>query len=285
LSTNPIRQLLQGRSLEGQRSAIMGIINTTPDSFSDGGQFLSADSAVQQGLKLVTDGADILDIGGESTRPGAEPVSLQEELDRVIPVIEALVAQTATPISIDTYKPDVMLAAIAAGASMINDVNALRADGALEVAKQAQVPVCLMHMLGEPKNMQKQPSYNNVVAEVIEFLNQQIERCESSGIAKQDLIVDPGIGFGKTVAHNLSLLNAVSEFNNKTGCAVLIGVSRKSMINNVLDREVEDRLPVSVGLAVQARLNGANILRVHDVRATYDAVRVAEAVINSNNMK
>jgi len=263
----------------------MGIINTTPDSFSDGGQFLSADSAVQQGLKLVTDGADILDIGGESTRPGAEPVSLQEELDRVIPVIEALVAQTATPISIDTYKPDVMLAAIAAGASMINDVNALRADGALEVAKQAQVPVCLMHMLGEPKNMQKQPSYNNVVAEVIEFLNQQIERCESSGIAKQDLIVDPGIGFGKTVAHNLSLLNAVSEFNNKTGCAVLIGVSRKSMINNVLDREVEDRLPASVGLAVQARLNGANILRVHDVRATYDAVRVAEAVINSNNMK
>ena len=260
----------------------MGIINTTPDSFSDGGQFLSADFAVKHGLKLVAEGADILDIGGESTRPGAEPVSLQEELDRVIPVIEQLVVQTPTPISIDTYKPEVMLAAIEAGASMINDVNALRSDGALEVAKQTKVPVCLMHMLGAPKNMQKQPVYDNVVADVTAFLNQQIEQCELIGIAKEDLIVDPGIGFGKTVAHNLSLLNAVSELYDKTGCAVLIGVSRKSMINSVLGREVNDRLPASVGLAVQARLNGAKILRVHDVRATYDAVRMVEAVQSSD---
>ena len=261
----------------------MGIINTTPDSFSDGGQFLSADSAVQQGLKLIAEGADILDIGGESTRPGAEPVSLQEELDRVIPVIEQLAAQTATPISIDTYKPEVMSAAVAAGASMINDVNALRADGALDAAKKAQVPVCLMHMLGAPKNMQKQPSYDNVVAEVTVFLNQQIERCEAHGIAKQDLIVDPGIGFGKTVAHNLALLNALPELNENTGCTVLIGVSRKSMINSVLGREVEERLPASLGLAIHARLNGAKILRVHDVGATHDALRVVEAVLSSGN--
>ena len=275
LSSNPIRQLLQSEA-----SAIMGIINATPDSFSDGGQFLSVDAAVKQGLKLAEEGADILDIGGESTRPGAEPVSLQEELDRVIPVIEALAAQTPIPISIDTYKPEVMSASVAAGVSMINDINALRADGALDAAAKAKVPVCLMHMLGAPKNMQNKPAYDDVVSDVIRFLQHQIDQCKTSGIAKEDLIVDPGIGFGKTVAHNLSLLNAVSEINNTTGCEVLIGASRKSMINTVLGREVDDRMPASLGLAVQACLNGARILRVHDVRATYDAVRIAEAVVN-----
>ena len=257
----------------------MGIINTTPDSFSDGGQFLAAEFAVKHGLKLVQEGADILDVGGESTRPGADSVSLQAELDRVIPVVERLVAETSTPVSIDTYKPQVMQAAVDAGASMINDVNALRANGALDVVQTSNVPVCLMHMLGSPKNMQKAPSYDNVVADVIAFLNQRIKHCQSHGIDKHDLIVDPGIGFGKTVAHNLALLKALPDLVEKTDCKVLIGVSRKSMIDTVLDRKVQERLPAGLGLAVQARLNGAKILRVHDVRATYDAVRAAEAVL------
>lgn len=274
MSTNLIRPLLQR-----QRAAIMGIINTTPDSFSDGGQFFSAESAFKHGLKLADEGADILDIGGESTRPGAEVVSLQDELDRVIPVIERLSAATSVPISIDTYKPEVMLAAVNAGAHMINDVNALRADGAIAAVAQTKVPVCLMHMLGSPKTMQKEPVYNNVVTQVIDFLNMQIDQCTQNGIARADLIVDPGIGFGKTVTHNLSLLNAISVLRETTGCDVLIGVSRKSMISRVLGRDVDDRLPASLGLAVQACLNGAKILRVHDVRATYDAVRAAEAVL------
>ncbi len=258
----------------------MGIINTTPDSFSDGSEFIETELALKQGLKLVSEGANILDVGGESTRPGAEPVSLQEELDRVIPVIERLVAQTSTPISIDTYKPEVMLQAVSAGASMINDVNALRSDGALDAAAQANVPVCLMHMLGSPKSMQKQPLYDNVVDEVILFLSQQVQQCELRGMSKSNLIVDPGIGFGKTVAHNLALLNAVPELQKQIGCEVLIGVSRKSMIDTLLGRKVDERLAASLGLAVQACLNGAKILRVHDVRATHDAVRAAEAVLN-----
>ena len=274
MSINSVRRLLQS-----QASAIMGIINTTPDSFSDGGQFLAAEFAVKHGLKLVQEGADILDVGGESTRPGADSVSLQAELDRVIPVVERLVAETSTPVSIDTYKPQVMQAAVDAGASMINDVNALRANGALDVARASNVPICLMHMLGSPKNMQKAPSYDDVVADVIAFLNQQIKQCQSHGIDKDDLIVDPGIGFGKTVAHNLALLKALPDLVEKTGCKILIGVSRKSMIDTLLDRKVQQRLPAGLGLAVQARLNGAKILRVHDVRATYDAVRAVEAVL------
>jgi len=257
----------------------MGIINTTPDSFSDGGNFLSADLAVEHGLTLVEEGVDILDIGGESTRPGAQEVSLQMELDRVIPVIERLNVETPIPISIDTYKPEVMLAAVNAGASMINDVNALRTEGALAAVAKAQVPVCLMHMLGSPKTMQKAPTYENVVGEVIEFLNQQIEQCVQSGVARSDLIVDPGIGFGKTVPHNLLLLNSVSLIREKTACDVLVGVSRKTLMS------VEERLSASLGLAVQACLNGAKILRVHDVRATYDAVRSVEAVFNAGRVK
>jgi dihydropteroate synthase len=256
----------------------MGIINVTPDSFSDGGRFVQVNTALQYGLALADEGADILDVGGESTRPGAAEVSLQEELDRVIPIIEALVTETATPISIDSYKPQVIQAAVGAGAAMINDVNALRADGALQAAAQTQVPICLMHMQSQPKTMQQSPQYKNVVSDVIQFLKQRIAACTELGISSDRLIADPGIGFGKTLQHNLALLNAVPEMRAKLGCELLIGVSRKSMIDTLLKRPIDQRLYASLGLAVQATLNGAKIVRVHDVRATFDAVRSVEAV-------
>lgn len=276
LEMNKVSSLLQAPKV-----AIMGVINMTPDSFSDGGRFDNIDSALKHGLLLVEEGADILDIGGESTRPGAATVSLQQELDRVIPLVEALSAETSVPISIDTYKPQVMRAAISAGAAMINDVNALRGEGALDVIAQTQVPVCLMHMQSQPKTMQQSPQYENVVAEVIEFLAQRINACLELGIARDRLIADPGIGFGKTLDHNLALLNAVPEMRAKLDCELLVGVSRKSMIDGLLQRSVAKRLPASIGLAVQAALNGAKIVRVHDVRATYDAIRCVEAVCNS----
>lgn len=256
----------------------MGIINVTPDSFSDGGRYVQVDTALQHGLALTNEGADILDVGGESTRPGAAEVSLQEELDRVIPIIETLVKETATPISIDSYKPQVIRAAVGAGAAMINDVHALRAVGALQAAAETQVPVCLMHMQSQPKTMQQSPRYENVVADVIEFLEQRIVACTDAGISGDRLIADPGIGFGKTLQHNLALLYAIPEMRTKLGCELLIGVSRKSMIDALLQRPVDQRLFASLGLAVQATLNGAKIVRVHDVRATYDAVRSVEAV-------
>lgn len=260
----------------------MGIVNTTPDSFSDGGEYLQTDAAVAHALRLADQGADILDIGGESTRPGAAEVSLQEELDRVIPVIERLRDATDTPISIDTYKPEVMSAALDAGAAMINDVNGLQAEGAIKVAAQAQVPVCIMHMQNNPRTMQQAPQYDNVVDEVINFLRQRIARCAEQGLGKDLIVTDPGIGFGKTLAHNLALLNQVPRLREALACEVLIGVSRKSMIDMLLDREVDHRLAASLGLAVQAALNGAKILRVHDVAATYDAIRAAEAVSSAD---
>ncbi|MEM7359503.1 MAG: dihydropteroate synthase [Pseudomonadota bacterium] len=259
----------------------MGIVNTTPDSFSDGGRFLNTDAAVSHALEMVEQGADILDIGGESTRPGAAEVSQQEELDRVIPVIERICKETSTPISIDTYKPEVMSAALAAGASMINDVNGLQAEGAIAVAAQAQVPVCIMHMQNNPRTMQEAPRYENVVDEVFDFLQHRIAQCAEHGLARELIITDPGIGFGKTLAHNLALLKAVPRLKDKLGCEVLIGVSRKSMIDMLLQREVDQRLAASVGLAVQAALNGAKILRVHDVAETHDAVRAVEAVVSA----
>jgi dihydropteroate synthase len=273
VKTNSILQLLKRPQV-----AIMGIINVTPDSFSDGGRFVEVNTALQCGLALADEGADILDVGGESTRPGAAEVSLQEELDRVVPIIEALVKETATPISIDTYKPHVMRAAVRAGAAMINDVNALRADGALQAAAQTQVPICLMHMQSQPRTMQQSPQYKNVVSDVIQFLKQRIATCTELGISSDRLIADPGIGFGKTLQHNLALLSAVPEMRAKLGCELLIGVSRKSMIDTLLKRPIDQRLYASLGLAVQATLNGAKIVRVHDVRATFDAVRSVEAV-------
>ena len=270
---NKIRPLLRRKE-----AAIMGIVNTTPDSFSDGGQFSKVDAAVTHCLELVNQGADILDIGGESTRPGADQVSLQQEIDRVIPVIEKVTAQTHTPISIDTYKPEVMRAAVAAGASMVNDVNGLCADGAVQVVAETGVPVCIMHMLGEPKTMQNRPKYNNVFEQVNGFLASQIQACIDQGISLEDIVIDPGIGFGKTLQHNLELLQSISQMRETLSCEVLIGVSRKSMIDQLLGRAVDQRLSASIGLAVQSVLNGAKIVRVHDVRQTFDAVRSIEAV-------
>lgn len=267
--------------LQQPQAAIMGIVNVTPDSFSDGGQFLNSDSAFRHALQLVEQGADILDIGGESTRPGAEIVSLQQELDRVIPVIEKLAQETDTPISIDTYKPQVMDEAVRAGASLVNDVNALRAEGALEMVAKLKVPVCLMHMQGQPKTMQQSPKYRSVVDEVIEFLADRIDQCLSVGIDAKHIIVDPGIGFGKSLEHNLSLLKGIEKIESNLDCPILIGVSRKSMIDQLLDRSLEKRLSASIGLAVQAVLNGAKIVRVHDVQETYDAIRSIEAVMNA----
>ena len=254
----------------------MGILNTTPDSFSDGGLFLDAERAIAHGVAMAEQGAHILDVGGESTRPGAQPVSVQQELDRVIPVIEGLRERVAVPLSVDTSKPEVMRAAVAAGAGMINDVMALRAEGALEAAAELGVPVCLMHMQGEPRTMQKDPRYGDVVGEVRAFLRSRIEACTAAGIPPGNLVIDPGFGFGKTVEHNLELLRRLREFQ-ALGPPLLVGLSRKSLIGRILGRPVEQRLPASLALALMAVQNGAHILRVHDVAATVDAVRLYEA--------
>ena len=273
---NEIRPLLRRK-----KAAIMGIVNTTPDSFSDGGQFNDADTALKHCLSLIAQGADILDIGGESTRPGAEQVSLEQELDRVIPVIEKVRAETDTPISIDTYKPEVMRAAVVAGADMVNDINGLRSKGAIQVVAELKVPVCIMHMRDKPKTMQEAPEYGDVIDDVIKFLSTQVKLCKEHGINLEDIVVDPGIGFGKSLQHNLILLNNIDKIHEALSCEVLIGVSRKSMIDKLLDRQVDQRLSASLGLAVQSVLNGAKIIRVHDVQQTYDAVRSVEAVIYS----
>ena len=266
-----------GRMLDLSRTAIMGILNITPDSFSDGGIFLAHDAAVAHALTMVEEGADIIDVGGESTRPGAQAVSVQEELDRVVPVIEAIACAVPVPISIDTSKPEVMRAAVAAGAGVINDVRALRATGAVETAAALAVPVCLMHMQGEPRSMQQNPAYTNVVGEVRDFLYERIETCVAAGITRDRLIIDPGFGFGKSVVHNLELLRRLSELR-ALGAPILAGLSRKSMIGALLGLPMAQRLQASVALALIAVQNGAGMLRVHDVRATREAIRMFEAV-------
>lgn len=266
-----------GKPLDLSETRIMGILNLTPDSFSDGGRFVEPQRAVEQALQMQADGAAIIDIGGESTRPGADEVSVEEELARVIPVIEALVPELLVPISIDTSKPEVMRVAAAAGAGMINDVYALRRPGAREAAAQSGLPICLMHMQGEPRSMQRQPEYQDVLAEVAAFLRQQVLRCEQAGIARERLLIDPGFGFGKTLAHNLHLLQQLTELHAE-GLPLLVGMSRKSMIGQVLDRPVEDRLYGSVALASLAAWQGTQLIRVHDVRASADAVRMINAV-------
>lgn len=266
-----------GHVLDLSRTAIMGILNVTPDSFSGGGIFLSRDAAVAHALLMVEEGADLIDVGGESTRPGAQAVPLQEELDRVIPVIEALARSVPIPISIDTSKPQVMRAAVEAGAGLINDVRALREAGALSTAAELAVPVCLMHMQGEPRSMQHSPAYKDLVGEVYNFLNERIAACSKAGIARQCMIVDPGFGFGKTAGHNLELLRRLTEFR-KLGAPILAGLSRKSMIGALFNLPVAQRLHASVALAMVAVQNGATILRVHDVRATREAIRMLEAV-------
>lgn len=258
------------------RPIVMGIINVTPDSFSDGGYHASTAAAIAHARKLIEDGADILDIGGESTRPGAAMVSLQEELDRVLPVIEGL-RDISIPLSIDTYKPEVMRAALAAGASMVNDVNALQAEGALEAVAKSDAAVCLMHKQGTPQTMQQQPSYQNVIAEVGNFLRERIDAAETAGIMRQRIVVDPGFGFGKTLAHNLDLLRGLGEFR-KLGVPVLAGLSRKSMLGTITGRDVNERMAASVAAALLAVQRGASIVRVHDVRETVDALKVLNAV-------
>ncbi len=260
------------------RVVVMGILNVTPDSFSDGGIFLSRDQALRQAVKMADEGAGIIDIGGESTRPGAQPVSSQQELDRVLPVIEAVHDAVDVPLSIDTSKPEVMRAAVAGGAGMINDVLALRAPGALEEAAALDVPVCLMHMRGEPRTMQQNPHYTDVVAEVRDFLRARMQAALAGGIPPGKLLIDPGFGFGKSLDHNLRLLRDLKEFT-ALGAPLLVGFSRKSMIGAALDLPVENRLYASIALALIAAQMGARIVRVHDVRATSEAIRMYETVM------
>ena len=257
----------------------MGIVNVTPDSFSDGGQHLQRDAALAHAQQLIAEGADILDIGGESTRPGAQPVSVQQELDRILPVIEGL-RGAPLPISIDTFKPEVMRAAIAAGAQMVNDINALQDDAAMAVVAASDVGVCLMHKQGTPQTMQAQPHYQDVVAEVGAFLTGCIMAAEAAGIQRQRIVIDPGFGFGKTLAHNLALLRELNKLK-ELGVPVLVGLSRKSMLGALIGQDVTQRLPASVAAALIAVQRGANIVRVHDVRATVDALKVWSAVMKA----
>lgn len=258
------------------RPLIMGIVNVTPDSFSDGGRFFDGVRAVEHGLALVAEGADLLDIGGESTRPGAAPVSEAEELDRVLPVLEGL-AHAGVPLSVDTQKPAVMRAALAAGADMINDVNALLAPGALEAVAASNAAVCLMHKQGEPRTMQINPSYDDVVGEVRAFLAARIAAARAAGIAPDRIVIDPGFGFGKNLQHNLELLRHLGDLAS-LGVTVLAGLSRKSMLGSITGAPVEARVHASVAAALLAALRGARILRVHDVRPTREALAVAAAV-------
>lgn len=267
-----------GRPLRLDRPRVVGILNLTPDSFSDGGMHGSVEDAVTHGLRMAEEGADMLDVGGESTRPGADEVPLEEELRRVLPVIEQLVARTTLPISIDTSRPEVMRAAVAAGAGMINDVYALRREGAMAAAAELGVPVCLMHMLGEPRSMQDDPQYDDVVGEVHRFLTDRLFACELAGLDRRQVLVDPGFGFGKTLEHNLALLCALERFANLGG-GVYAGLSRKRMIGTLTGRTTPaDRATGSAAAALIAVQRGARLVRVHDVLPTVDALAVWQAV-------
>ena len=273
-----------GKSLDLSQTVLMGVLNVTPDSFSDGGQFIELDAACQQAQAMLRAGARIIDIGGESTRPGADPVSTDEELARVIPVIERLYNQFDCIISIDTSKPQVMLAAVNAGASIINDVCGLASQQSMQAAAEANVPVCIMHMRGEPRSMQKSPSYDDVVKEVKDFLLDKASQCVDHGILKSNIIIDPGFGFGKKVHHNVSLLNHLDELC-AAGYPVLAGLSRKSMIGHLLGLPVDERVAPSVALAIIAVQKGAKIIRTHDVKQTHDAIRMIEALgMNESNI-
>jgi len=256
---------------------VMGVLNVTPDSFSDGGRHAGFAAAVARGVAMAEEGAGIIDVGGESTRPGAAPVGLQEELGRVIPVIEALAQRVAVPISVDTSKPEVMRAAIAAGAAMVNDVHALGAPGSLDAVAGTGSAVCLMHMRGEPRTMQQAPEYRDVVGEVRDFLAARVNACGAAGIATTRLCIDPGIGFGKRAEHNLALLAALDQLA-APGIPVLVGVSRKSLVGMITGRAAGDRLAGSVALAALAVMRGAALVRAHDVAETVDAVKVASAL-------
>ena len=261
--------------------AVMGILNVTPDSFSDGGRFDNLHIALRQAATMAEAGAAIIDVGGESTRPGAESVSSQEELDRVIPIIEAIKSVTDVPVSIDTSKALVMREAVAAGAVMVNDICALRGEGALDAAADLQVPVCLMHMQGEPRTMQQEPHYDDIVADVARFLDERIAACFEAGLPEELIVVDPGFGFGKTHLHNVELLANLRQLHVRNR-PVLVGVSRKSTLGELTQREVHERVPASVAAAVVAVMNGADIVRAHDVQASVDALKVVQAVLETS---
>ncbi len=263
------------------RPLVMGVLNVTPDSFSDGGLYTDPDKALQRAEDMVAEGAAIIDIGGESTRPGTRPVSVQEELDRVIPLVESMARALPVPLSVDTSKPEVMQEAWRAGAGMVNDVHALQAPAALAVLAASQIPVCLMHLQGTPATMQDDPHYEDVVAEVKDFLARRIQVCEAAGIGRDRIIIDPGFGFGKTLEHNLLLLKHLDEFHT-LGVPLLVGPSRKSMIGRLLDNApVGERLYGSLAAAVIAAWQGAHIIRVHDVRATVQALQVCDAIMKA----
>ncbi|EJK2115848.1 dihydropteroate synthase [Vibrio navarrensis] len=269
------------KQLDLSTPQIMGILNVTPDSFSDGGQFTHLDAALRQVEKLIQAGATIIDIGGESTRPGAPEVSLEEELNRVIPVVKAIRASSDVWISVDTSKAEVMRQAIEAGADLINDIRALQEPGALEIAAKAQVPICLMHMQGQPRSMQHSPNYQDVLREVGEFLRERVKVCEQAGIAKELLILDPGFGFGKTLEHNYHLLAHLESFH-QFGLPLLAGMSRKSMIFKLLDKKPADCMVASVTCATIAALKGAQIIRVHDVEETVEAMKIIQMMKNNH---
>ncbi|PQJ61367.1 dihydropteroate synthase [Vibrio chagasii] len=269
------------KTLVLDRPHVMGILNVTPDSFSDGGKFNSLDNALQQAERMVQAGVSIIDIGGESTRPGAPDVSLEEELARVVPAIKAIRAKFDVWISIDTSKAEVMRQAVEAGADLINDVRALQEPGALQVAADANVPICLMHMKGQPRTMQANPSYDDVLQDVEAFLQERVEACEAVGISKEQLILDPGFGFGKTIEHNYHLLAHLEKFHS-LGLPVLAGISRKSMIFKLLDKVPADCMVASVTCATIAAMKGAQIIRVHDVEETLEAMKIIE-VMNNNH--
>ena len=260
--------------LEDETPVVMGILNVTPDSFSDGGKFNNIESALKQAEQMLQDGARILDVGGESTRPGAQAVSLDEELQRVVPVIEAIKSRFDCLVSIDTSKAHVMRESVAAGADLINDVCALQEDGALEEAARLNVPVCLMHMQGQPRTMQTAPHYENVVAEIQQFLLQRAQACIDAGISKENIILDPGFGFGKTLEHNCEILANIGAMVKSLPYPLLIGLSRKSMFGGLLGCDVANRLTPSVVAATLCMQQGAKIARVHDVRETADALQI-----------
>ncbi|HJV76492.1 MAG TPA: dihydropteroate synthase [Noviherbaspirillum sp.] len=266
--------------LNNARPLVMGILNVTPDSFSDGGQFHALDLALSHAEQMIAEGVDIIDIGGESTRPGIPPVTLEEELRRVMPILYAL-RDCGKPISIDTYKPEVMREAIVAGVDMVNDINAFRAPDALDILKDSECALCIMHMQKDPLTMQQAPHYDDVTAEVTVFLQERVKAAQENGIDRTRLCVDPGFGFGKTVEHNLGLLKHLDKIRSDVGLPVLAGLSRKSLIGTITGKPVEQRTAGSVAAALVAVSHGARIVRVHDVAETVDAIKVWQAVESS----
>jgi dihydropteroate synthase len=263
------------------RTHLMGVLNVTPDSFSDGGKFFKVEDAVRCGIKMAEEGADIIDVGGESTRPGSDPITIEDELSRVIPVIEGLSKEIDIPISIDTYKSEVAKIALDAGAEMINDISALRFDPKMkEVAAEYQVLVVLMHIKGTPKNMQVNPYYDDVIKEIIEYLNESIQIAKDAGIKEENIIIDPGIGFGKRLEDNLNILKNLKKFSILS-CPILVGPSRKSFIGKILDLPVEERLEGSLAALTVAIMNGANIVRVHDVKESKRVVSIVDAILRA----